>query len=35
MISKEAELDVEQHIKSPPGGLLGNFFRAQKPTMSF
>ena len=35
MVSKEAEFNVEQHIKSPPGGLLGNFFIAEKRIMDF
>ena len=31
MIPKEAKFNVEQHIKSLLGGLLGNFFIVQKP----
>ena len=31
----EAEFNVEQHVKSPPGELLGNFFIAEKSTIGF
>ena len=30
MVPKETEFDEEQHIKSPPCGLSGNFFIAEK-----
>ena len=30
LVPKEAEFNIEQHIRSPPGRLLGNFFVAKK-----